>query len=99
MTAFNLYVKRICDYIGAYYIYLGGVDALVFTAGIGENSTPVRKAIVDRLGVLGIQLDDEANQVMGEEQLISTPDSQIKVFAIPTNEELMIAEDTYAFVK
>ena len=51
MTAFNLYVKRICDYIGAYYIYLGGVDALVFTAGIGENSTPVRKAIVDRLGV------------------------------------------------
>ena len=99
MTAFNLYVKRICDYIGAYYIYLGGVDALVFTAGIGENSTPVRKAIVARLGVLGIQLDDEANQVMGEEQLISTPDSQIKVFAIPTNEELMIAEDTYAFVK
>lgn len=99
MTAFNLYVKRICDYIGAYYIYLGGVDALVFTAGIGENSTPVRKAIVDRLGVLGIQLDDEANQVMGEEQLISTPDSQIKVFAIPTNEELMIAEDTYASVK
>ena len=99
MTAFNLYVKRICDYIGAYYIYLGGVDALVFTAGIGENSTPVRKAIVDRLGVLGIQLDDEANQVVGEEQLISTPDSQIKVFAIPTNEELMIAEDTYAFVK
>lgn len=99
MTAFNLYVKRICDYIGAYYIYLGGVDALVFTAGIGENSTPVRKAIVDRLGVLGIKLDDEANQVMGEEQLISTPDSQIKVFAIPTNEELMIAEDTYAFVK
>ncbi len=99
MTAFNLYVKRICDYIGAYYIYLGGVDALVFTAGIGENSTPVRKAIVDRLGVLGIRLDDEANQVMGEEQLISTPDSQIKVFAIPTNEELMIAEDTYAFVK
>ncbi len=99
MTAFNLYVKRICDYIGAYYIYLGGVDALVFTAGIGENSTPVRKAIVDRLGVLGIQLDDEANQVMGEEQLISTPDSQIKVFAIPTNEELMITEDTYAFVK
>ena len=99
MTAFNLYVKRICDYIGAYYIYLGGVDALVFTAGIGENSTPVRKAIVDRLGVLGIQLDDEAHQVMGEEQLISTPDSQIKVFAIPTNEELMIAEDTYALVK
>lgn len=99
MIAFDLYVKRICDYIGAYYIYLNGVDALVFTAGIGENSTPVRKAIVDRLGVLGIKLDDEANKAMGEEQLISTADSKIKAYAIPTNEELMIAEDTYAFVK
>lgn len=99
MISFDLYVKRICDYIGAYYIYLNGVDALVFTAGIGENSTPVRKAIVDRLGVLGIKLDDEANKAMGEEQLISTADSKIKAYAIPTNEELMIAEDTYAFVK
>lgn len=99
MIAFDLYVKRICDYIGAYYIYLNGVDALVFTAGIGENSTPVRKAIVDRLGVLGIKLDDEANKAMGEEQLISTADSKIKAYAIPTNEELMIAEDTYVFVK
>lgn len=99
MIAFDLYVKRICDYIGAYYIYLNGVDALVFTAGIGENSTLVRKAIVDRLGVLGIKLDDEANKAMGEEQLISTADSKIKAYAIPTNEELMIAEDTYAFVK
>lgn len=97
--AFNLYVKRICDYIGSYFVYLGGVDAIVFTAGIGENSIPVRKAIVDRLGALGITLDEAANNVMGEEALISTADSKIKVFAIPTNEELMIAKDTYAFVK
>ncbi len=97
--AFNLFVKRICDYIGSYFVYLGGVDAIVFTAGIGENSVPVRKAIVDRLGALGITLDEAANNVMGEEALISTADSKIKVFAIPTNEELMIAKDTYAFVK
>lgn len=98
-TAFNLYIKRICDYIGSYFLYLNGVDAIVFTAGIGENSMPVRKAIVDRLSALGIQLNEEANNVMGEEALISTADSKIKVYAIPTNEELMIAKDTYAFVK
>ena len=98
-TAFSLYIKRICDYIGSYFLYLNGVDAIVFTAGIGENSMPVRKAIVDRLGALGIQLNEEANNVMGEEALISTADSKIKVYAIPTNEELMIAKDTYAFVK
>ena len=97
--AFNLYIKRICDYIGSYFLYLDGVDAIVFTAGIGENSIPVRKAVVERLGALGIQLDEQANNVMGEEALISTADSKIKVFAIPTNEELMIAKDTYAFVK
>ena len=99
IIAFNLYVKRICDYIGSYFVYLGGVDAIVFTAGIGENSIPVRKAVVERLGALGITLDEAANNVMGEEALISTADSKIKVFAIPTNEELMIAKDTYAFVK
>ena len=97
--AFNLYIKRICDYIGSYFLYLDGVDAIVFTAGIGENSIPVRKAVVQRLGALGIQLDEQANNVMGEEALISTADSKIKVFAIPTNEELMIAKDTYAFGK
>ena len=96
--AFNL-IKRICDYVGSYFVYLGGVDAIVFTAGIGENSIPVREAVVNRLGALGIQLDAQANNVMGEEALISTADSKIKVFAIPTNEELMIAKDTYAFVK
>lgn len=97
--AFNSFVKRICDYIGSYFIYLNGVDALVFTAGIGENSTPVRKAVIERLGALGIKLDEQANNVMGEETVISTADSKIKVFAIPTNEELMIAKDTYSFVK
>ncbi|HEY8364354.1 MAG TPA: acetate kinase [Haloplasmataceae bacterium] len=99
LQAFNLFTKRVCDYIGAYYILLGGCDAIVFTAGIGENSEPARKAIVERLSALGIKLDEEANKVMGQERLISTTDSKIKVFVIPTNEEVMIARDTMKFIQ
>ncbi|MCL1950752.1 MAG: acetate kinase [Turicibacter sp.] len=98
-TAFNLFTKRIADYIGSYYISLEGADAIVFTAGIGENSAPVREAVMGRLKILGIDINQEANQKRGEELLISTPESKVKVFVIPTNEELMIAKDTYAFVK
>ncbi|MGL4338116.1 MAG: acetate/propionate family kinase [Turicibacter sp.] len=96
IKAFNLYVKRICDYIGSYFVYLNGVDAIVFTAGVGENSVPVRQAVVERLGALGITLDKEANNCHGVEATISTADSKIKVFAIPTNEEVVIARDTFA---
>ncbi|MDF2700176.1 MAG: acetate kinase [Haloplasmataceae bacterium] len=95
----NLFAKRVCDYIGSYFVELGGCDAIVFTAGIGENSEPARKAIISRLGALGITLDHEANKVMGEERLISTPDSKIKVFVIPTNEEVVIARDTVRLIK
>lgn len=98
ILAFNLYVKRVCDYIGQYYILLGGCDALVFTAGIGENSGQTRQAIIDRLGVLEIRLDAEANQVMGQECVVSTSDSKIKVLVIPTNEELVIARDTLRLI-
>jgi len=97
--AFNLFAKRIADYIGSYYIQLGGVDAIVFTAGIGENSAPAREAVMTRINVLGIEINHEANQKRGEELLISTPESKVKVFVIPTNEELVIAQDTYAFIK
>ena len=97
--AFNLYIKRICELHWILLLILRRCRCYCFTAGIGENSIPVRKAVVQRLGALGIQLDEQANNVMGEEALISTADSKIKVFAIPTNEELMIAKDTYAFVK
>lgn len=90
----NLFAKRVCDFIGSYFIELGGLDALVFTAGIGENSVEAREAIMNRLGALGIKLDVEANKQQGEEVLISTPDSKIKVFVIPTNEEVVIARDT-----
>ncbi len=98
MLALKLYAKRVCDYIGSYYILLGGCDAIVFTAGIGENSQVARKAIIDRLYALGITLDDEKNKVMGEECLISTPESKIKVFVIPTNEEVVIARDTLRLI-
>lgn len=98
IRAFNLFVKRICDFIGSYFIELGGLDAIVFTAGIGENSAETREAIVRRLGALGIELDPEANQIRGKEAVISTPDSKVKVFVIPTNEEIVIARDTMRLI-
>jgi acetate kinase len=97
--ALNLFAKRICDFIGSYFIELGGADAIVFTAGIGENSGDARKAVIDRLSsALGITLDEKANQLRGEEVLISTPDSKVKVFVIPTNEEVVIARDTVRLI-
>lgn len=96
--AFDLFIKRITDYIGSYLVSLGGADAIVFTAGIGENDINARKAIMERLAFLGVEINEENNNTRGKEILISTPDSKIKVFVIPTNEELMIAKDTYAFV-
>lgn len=91
--ALDIQYKRIADYIGSYYVLLGGIDAIVFTAGIGENSPRCRSEVCRRLGVLGVKIDEEKNQVRGEEVLISKPDSKIKVFIIPTDEELVIAKD------
>ena len=99
IVATQLFVKRITDYIGSYLVSLGGADAIVFTAGIGENDARVRKAVMDRLSFLGIELNEAENKKRGQETLISTPESKIKVFVIPTNEELMIAKDTYSFIK
>ena len=93
-----MYVEKIVNYIAEYYLELGGADAIVFTAGVGENSKTTRKAIIDRLAPLGIKLDEEANNVRGEEKLISTPDSTVKVYVIPTDEGVMIARDTYNFI-
>jgi len=97
-TAFDMFIKRVTDYIGSYLVVLGGADAIVFTAGIGENGILVRKAILDRLAFLGIKVNEEANSTRGKEILISTECSKIKAFVIPTNEEIMIARDTLAFV-
>ncbi len=92
--AIDIQAKRIADYIASYYVYMGGADAIVFTAGIGENAPSTRENIINRLAVLGVKIDPERNNCRGVERLISTDDSKIKVFVVPTNEEVMIARDT-----
>ena len=98
ILAQEMYVKRIVEYIAKYYVLLGGCDAIVFTAGVGENSISTRKEILDKLAVLGIKVDEEVNNVRGEERKITTDDSAVPAYIIPTNEELMIAKDTYSLV-
>ena len=95
----KMYVDKIVNYIAMYYVELGGADAIVFTAGVGENSISTRKQIVEKLDCLGIKLDEERNNVRGIEALISSDDSKVLVYVIPTNEELMIATDTYNLAK
>lgn len=90
---FDVQSKRICDYIGSYYVLMGGCDAICFTAGIGENVIHLRENIASRLGVLGVEIDKEANNIRGEEREISSKNSKIKLFIVPTNEEVMIARD------
>ncbi|MBZ5979050.1 MAG: acetate kinase [Leuconostoc gelidum] len=91
--AVNIFINRIIKYIGQYIAEMGGVDAIVFTAGIGENSIPVRQAIIDKLEYFDVSLDVEANKIRGKEVEISTKSSRVKALLIPTNEELMIARD------
>ena len=96
--AFNKYVRTITDYIAKYYVLLNGADVICFTAGVGENSIPVRKAVCENLKCLGIKIDDDKNNVMGEMAKISTDDSSSMVYVLPTDEELMIARDTLFFL-
>lgn len=96
--AFDMYEYRIRKYIGAYIAAMGGIDAIVFTAGIGENTPALRSKICQNLSYLGIIIDDELNQQRGQDLEISTSDSAVKVFVIPTDEEVMIARDTAAIV-
>ena len=95
----DIYVRRIVEYIAKYYVLLGGCDAIVMTAGVGENSISTRKQILDKLSVLGVEIDEERNNIRGEEQLITKDSSKIPVWVIPTDEELMIARDTYELAK
>jgi len=99
ILAQKMYVRRIIDYIAKYYVELGGCDAIVFTAGVGENSIHTRREVLDGLKALGVEIDEEANNVRGEERLITTEESKIPCYIIPTNEELMIARDTYELTK
>lgn len=92
----EMFVNRIVKYVGSYLALLDTKpDALVFTAGVGENDQPVRQAVCEQLQHLGVKIDPQKNQVKGQEAEISTSDSPIKIFVVPTNEELMIARDTY----
>ena len=94
----NTYCYRVAKYIGSYVAAMNGVDVICFTAGIGENAIPVREKVVSYLGYLGVTLDKDANGHRGEEIVISTPDSKVKVAVIPTNEELAICRETVALV-
>jgi acetate kinase len=98
LLALKVFAYRIKKYIGAYYAILGGLDALIFTAGVGERGPLERSLICEGLEHLGIKIDPEKNKVKGEELKISTPDSKVEVWVIPTNEELMIARETVKIV-
>ena len=99
IDACEVFAYRVAKYIGAYVAAMNGVDAIAFTAGIGENTSFIREKIVSYLGYLGIKLDKKTNDVRGVEEIISTPDSKVTVCVIPTNEELAICRETVALVK
>lgn len=98
-VALEMFAYRAAQYIGSYVASMNGVDAIAFTAGIGENNATVRKMICSYLGYLGFELDEEANSKRGEEIMLSTADSKLKVYVIPTNEELAIARETLELIK
>ena len=98
VLALEKFYYEVAKYVGAYAAAMNGVDVITFTAGVGENDCATRKAICEYLGYLGVKIDDEKNKIRGEEMKISTEDSKIQVWVIPTNEELMIAQDTAELV-
>ena len=97
--AMEVFAYKVAKYVGSYVAALNGVDAIAFTAGIGENAPLIRKMVLEYLGYLGIELDEEENNKRGDDMTISTPDSKVTVMVIPTNEELAIARQTVALVK
>lgn len=99
ILALNMFADRVVDYIAKYYFEMKGVDAIIFTAGIGEKSAYFREQIMKRLDVIGIYLDEKINnECFGTEEIISTKDSKIPCYVIPTDEELMIAKDAYNLI-
>ena len=98
VLALEKFYYEVAKYIGAYAAALNGIDVLTFTAGVGENGPDTRKAICEYLGFMGVKIDEEKNNVRGKETLISAPDSKVQVWVVPTNEELMIAQDTAELV-
>ena len=98
ILANKIFVNTVVKYIANYYVELEGIDALVFTAGLGENSSPARHDIISKLKVLGISIEKKKNKTTGEEIELTSKDSKVRVFAIPTNEELMIAKETLSLI-
>ena len=98
-SALDAYIRTVVRFVGAYVAVMNGVDTIVFTAGVGENNSAVRAGVGKHLKYLGVELDEEANKIRGEEKLISTADSKVKVYVVPTNEELAIARETVELVK
>ena len=98
-TAIEIFTKSIAQFIAKYAVSMGGIDLVVFTGGIGENQINIRKKICNYLRFMGLEIDEEVNNVRGEEILITKPESKIKAYIIPTNEELVIARDTKALVE
>ncbi len=98
ILALEKFFYEVAKYIGAYAAAMNGVDVITFTAGVGENGPDTRKAICSYLGFMGVKIDDERNNVRGKEALISADDSKVQVWVVPTNEELMIAQDTAELV-
>lgn len=96
--ALDVYYQQVKKYIGSYAAEMGGLDAVVFTAGLGENSATARKAICQDLEFLGIKIDDDKNNVRGKENVVTTEDSTVKVLVVPTNEELAIARETKGLI-
>ncbi len=95
----KMFIKSVVNYIANYYVALGGVDAICFSAGIGENSVVVRKDILESLSSLGIEVDEEANNIRGKESVITSASSKVPCYVIPTDEEVMIARDAYSLAK
>ena len=96
--ALEMFSYKVASYIGSYVAVMNGVDSIVFTAGIGENNCLVRSMVMQYLGYLGVTMDDEKNKLRGEEIMLSTEDSKVKVYVVPTNEELAIARETVALI-
>ena len=98
--AFDVFMQRLIHYVGAFYVQLGGADAIIFSGGIGENDSEVRELVCRQLGVLGISIDTGLNsRVRSKEVKLSTADSTVEVWIVPTNEELLIARDTLALAQ
>ncbi len=98
-VALDSFKYSIASYIAKYAVAMNGVDYIIFTGGIGENQINIRKGICEQLKFMGVEIDIEANNIRSEEKVISKPESKVKVYIIPTNEELMIAKETKKLVK